>query len=84
MGHFSSQMFRGNNDQNSIKIQALSPPVYGRFIRIHPWSWYKHISMRVEFYGCKTGQLEDFTLRIYLKWSSLDIQCRINYQQCAF
>ncbi|CAH3022884.1 unnamed protein product [Porites evermanni] len=50
----SDKIFRGNNDQNSIKIQALTPPVYGRFIRIHPWSWYRHISMRVEFYGCKT------------------------------
>lgn len=67
MGHFSWQIFRGNNDQNSIKIQALTPPVYGRFIRIHPWSWYRHISMRVEFYGCKTGQLEDFFLPIFFK-----------------
>ena len=67
MGHFSWQIFRGNNDQNSIKIQALTPPVYGRFIRIHPWSWYRHISMRVEFYGCKTGQLEDFFLRIFFE-----------------
>lgn len=67
MGHFSWQIFRGNNDQNSIKIQALTPPVYGRFIRIHPWSWYRHISMRVEFYGCKTGQLGDFFLYIFLK-----------------
>ncbi|XP_068726462.1 lactadherin-like [Montipora capricornis] len=46
--------FRGNNDQNSIKINALSPPVYARYIRIHPTGWYRHISMRVEFFGCKT------------------------------
>ena len=84
MGHFSWQIFRGNNHQNSIKIQALSPPVYGRFIRIHPWSWYRHISMRVEFYGCKTGQLEDFILRIFCNVPHMIFQCRISYQQCAF
>ncbi|XP_027046414.1 uncharacterized protein LOC113674139 [Pocillopora damicornis] len=45
--------FRGNNDQNSVKIQALTPAIYARIIKIHPWGWRSHISMRVEIYGCK-------------------------------
>ena len=36
---------------------ALSTPIRARYIRIIPWGWYKHMSMRVEFYGCFVGKL---------------------------
>lgn len=45
------QDFRGNKDQNTIVFHKLRT-VFARFIRILPQSWYGHVSMRMEFYGC--------------------------------
>ena len=43
------QDFRGNKDQNTIVFHKLRTT---RFIRILPQSWYGHVSMQMEFYGC--------------------------------
>ena len=45
------QDFRGNKDQNTIVFHKLRT-VFARFIRILPQSWYGHVSMQMEFYGC--------------------------------
>ena len=50
------QYFRGNRDQNSVVQHGLYPRIKAYIIRVHPWGWYKHISMRVEFYGCTEGK----------------------------
>lgn len=36
-------------------------PIEARFIRLHPYAWYGHISMRMELYGCslKPGKAEN-------------------------
>ncbi|XP_020631503.1 uncharacterized protein LOC110068467 [Orbicella faveolata] len=44
--------FQGNRDQNSVVQHRLFPRIKAQYIEIHPWGWYRHISMRVEFYGC--------------------------------
>ncbi|XP_028411624.1 coagulation factor VIII-like [Dendronephthya gigantea] len=44
--------FQGNSDRDSVVNHVLFPHISARFIRIHPTAWHKHISMRVEFYGC--------------------------------
>ncbi|CAH3034577.1 unnamed protein product [Pocillopora meandrina] len=46
-------VFDGNKDRNSIVYNELNPPITARFIRFQPVSWYGHISMRVELYGCQ-------------------------------
>jgi len=51
------QVFIGNRDRNSIVKNVLSPAVTARYVRIHPLSWYRHISMRFEVYGCYIGML---------------------------
>lgn len=51
------QYFTGNRDQNTVVQYRLFPLVIARYIRVHPWGWYKHISMRVEFYGCPEGNV---------------------------
>ena len=51
------QYFTGNRDQNTVVQYRLFPRVIARYIRVHPWGWYKHISMRVEFYGCPEGNV---------------------------
>ena len=35
----------------------LSPSVTARYIRIHPQSWFGHVSMRIELYGYSKGTL---------------------------
>ena len=54
---FCFQYFTGNRDQNTVVQYRLFPRVIARYIRVHPWGWYKHISMRVEFYGCPEGNV---------------------------
>ena len=57
---YISQIFQGNKDQNTIKENLFIPPFRARYVRIHPWSWVGHISLRAEFYGsviCKYGPI---------------------------
>ena len=49
------QYFRGNSDRNTIVSHPVSPAIRCRTVRIRPWGWRSHISMRVEFLGCLTG-----------------------------
>ena len=37
-------------------MYPFNPPIRCRFLRIVPWGWRSHISMRVEAYGCYTGK----------------------------
>ncbi|XP_020605733.1 lactadherin-like [Orbicella faveolata] len=52
--HFEPQkkIYQGNNDQNNVVLNTLMEPIEARFIRLHPYAWYGHISMRMELYGC--------------------------------
>jgi hypothetical protein len=47
------KIFPGNTDQNTIVKHALTPAIIARYIRVRPKTWYVHISMRMELYGCK-------------------------------
>ncbi|XP_046855987.1 EGF-like repeat and discoidin I-like domain-containing protein 3 isoform X2 [Xenia sp. Carnegie-2017] len=44
--------FDGNSDIDTIVRQEVSPVIVCHYIRIHPISWQKDISMRLEFVGC--------------------------------
>ncbi|XP_078351506.1 polycystin family receptor for egg jelly-like isoform X2 [Oculina patagonica] len=44
--------FMGNTDQNTVVHHEINPPITARYIRFRPVSWYTHIAMRVELYGC--------------------------------
>ncbi|XP_015763702.1 PREDICTED: uncharacterized protein LOC107342725 [Acropora digitifera] len=46
------KVFRGNNDRNTVVKHSLVPKIGARFIKVHPKTWYGHISMRMELYGC--------------------------------
>ena len=43
-------------------------PIEARFIRLHPYAWYGHVSMRMELYGCslKPGKVENTSW--YTQW----------------
>uniref|UniRef100_A0A8B9J8I0 EGF-like repeats and discoidin I-like domains 3a n=1 Tax=Astyanax mexicanus TaxID=7994 RepID=A0A8B9J8I0_ASTMX len=47
-----SQVFQGNFDNDTHRKNVIDPPIYARFIRILPWSWYGRITLRAELLGC--------------------------------
>nr|XP_058963395.1 lactadherin-like [Pocillopora verrucosa] len=52
-GSYENKLFIGNSDKNNVVSHDLNPPIRARFIRFRPREWFKHISMRVELYGCQ-------------------------------
>lgn len=50
------QIFQGNQDSFTPVVNALDPPLFTRFLRIHPQSWARHIALRLELLGCEAQQ----------------------------
>ena len=50
------QVFTANFDRTSIVKQYLDPPIFGRYIRLHPTTWAGASALRAEFYGCYEGK----------------------------
>eukprot|EP00118_Oscarella_pearsei_P025096 m.307501 g.307501 ORF g.307501 m.307501 type:complete len:522 (+) comp42362_c0_seq1:47-1612(+) len=48
----ADKIFVGNSDQHRVIRNNFSPPISCRFIRLNPVTWFNHISLRLEFYGC--------------------------------
>ncbi|MGH0175674.1 UNVERIFIED_CONTAM: hypothetical protein FKN15_071113 [Acipenser sinensis] len=46
------KVFQGNFDNDTHRKNGIDPPIYARFIRILPWSWYGRITLRAELLGC--------------------------------
>lgn len=38
-----------------MAINAISPPILCRYLRVHPRSWVNEIALRIEIYGCLAG-----------------------------
>ena len=59
---FSYKEFEGNTDQHLVVRHLMKNPInVTRYIRIYPVhvAWYRwRISLRADFYGCKSGMLE--------------------------
>ncbi|XP_066498216.1 coagulation factor VIII [Hoplias malabaricus] len=55
-GMKQAKIFEGNMDYDEEKLNLLEPPLFTRFIRIHPKGWINDIALRVEFLGCDTQQ----------------------------
>ncbi|EDO48081.1 predicted protein, partial [Nematostella vectensis] len=53
----AKKIFQGNYDRYITVTHTFKRPLTGRYFRVHPVTWYSHISMRLEFYGCITGKL---------------------------
>ena len=58
------QEFDGNGDSNTVVRHNLTKPITASIVRFLPTKWHAHISMRVELYGCYTGnaRLPSFTV----------------------
>ncbi|XP_061581426.1 coagulation factor VIII isoform X1 [Cololabis saira] len=50
------KIFTGNNDADDEAITVFDPPLFGRYIRIHPRGWINDIALRLEVLGCNTQQ----------------------------
>ncbi|KAM4557980.1 coagulation factor V isoform 2-T2 [Odontesthes bonariensis] len=47
------KVFHGNQEAYETKKNIFFPPLIGRFIRLHPITWHKAATVRMEFYGCE-------------------------------
>ena len=56
----SPQIFGANSEGMKPVTNSFRPALRGRFFRIHPQTWHRHISMRVELYTCASGQWVNF------------------------
>lgn len=52
------QEYIANTNYQSVVVNTLDEPIIARYIRIHPVAWYGHISMRIELYGCFSGEID--------------------------
>ncbi|XP_067031048.1 lactadherin-like [Acropora muricata] len=50
------KVFTANSDGGTIVSHKLSPRISTRYVRFSVLSWYGHICMRVELYGCANEQ----------------------------
>uniref|UniRef100_A0A8D0KYR9 ferroxidase n=1 Tax=Strix occidentalis caurina TaxID=311401 RepID=A0A8D0KYR9_STROC len=50
------KIFKANQDDTSTAMNTLEPPLFARYVRIHPRQWHNHIALRIEFLGCDTQQ----------------------------
>ncbi|KFZ46837.1 Coagulation factor VIII [Antrostomus carolinensis] len=50
------KIFKANRDHTSTAMNTLEPPLFARYVRIHPRQWHNHIALRTEFLGCDTQQ----------------------------
>jgi len=57
-GH-NTKEFAGNTDHFLVVSHLLKNPInVTRYIRIYPVAWNNGISLRADFYGCKSGTLD--------------------------
>lgn len=62
------QEYIANTNYQSVVVNTLDEPIIARYIRIHPVTWHGHISMRIELYGCFTGEIDEM-----FTWTSIYI-----------
>uniref|UniRef100_A0A672RUL8 Coagulation factor VIII-like n=1 Tax=Sinocyclocheilus grahami TaxID=75366 RepID=A0A672RUL8_SINGR len=53
-GTDSEKIFEGNSRHDEEALNVFDPPLFTRFIRIHPKGWVNDIALRLEFLGCDT------------------------------
>uniref|UniRef100_A0A6Q2ZD56 F5/8 type C domain-containing protein n=1 Tax=Esox lucius TaxID=8010 RepID=A0A6Q2ZD56_ESOLU len=55
-GSNREEVFMGNNEPDEEMLNFFDPPLFARFIRIHPRGWVNDVALRLEFLGCETQQ----------------------------
>ncbi|XP_027044413.1 uncharacterized protein LOC113672335 [Pocillopora damicornis] len=91
-GKASYRVFIGNTDRDTVVTHHLNPPIRAHYVRFLPKSWHRHISMRVELYGCKVcnkplgmedGRISNGQISASSEWDAnhAAIQGRLNFKQ---
>ncbi|XP_068596525.1 coagulation factor VIII [Brachionichthys hirsutus] len=52
----SEKIFAGNENSDEEALTVFDPPLFGRYLRIHPRGWINTIALRLEILGCDTQQ----------------------------
>ncbi|XP_071371278.1 coagulation factor VIII [Centroberyx affinis] len=50
------KIFTGNDDPDEEALTLFDPPLFGRYLRLHPRGWINDIALRLEVLGCDTQQ----------------------------
>ncbi|CAL8264274.1 unnamed protein product [Lota lota] len=50
------KIFSGNSGPDEESLALFEPPVFARYLRVHPRGWINHIALRLEVLGCDTQQ----------------------------
>uniref|UniRef100_UPI003AB01E3A coagulation factor VIII n=1 Tax=Centroberyx gerrardi TaxID=166262 RepID=UPI003AB01E3A len=50
------KIFTGNEDPDEEALTLFDPPLFGRYLRLHPRGWINDIALRLEVLGCDTQQ----------------------------
>ncbi|XP_070692649.1 coagulation factor VIII isoform X2 [Pempheris klunzingeri] len=50
------KIFTANSDSDEEALTVFEPPLFGRYLRIHPRGWINDIALRLEVLGCDTQQ----------------------------
>ncbi|KAM8909589.1 coagulation factor VIII isoform 2-T2 [Spinachia spinachia] len=50
------KIFTGNSDTDDEAVAVFDPPLFGRYLRVHPRGWINDIALRLEVLGCDTQQ----------------------------
>ncbi|XP_022799212.1 discoidin-1 subunit B/C-like isoform X1 [Stylophora pistillata] len=52
----NDKVFTANKDKDTVAYHKLNLPMRVRYIRVIPWTWHNHITMRMELYGCPVSK----------------------------
>ncbi|XP_076015760.1 coagulation factor V [Genypterus blacodes] len=55
-GSQREKIFPGNSSPDEEALTLFDPPLFGRYLRIHPQGWINDIALRLEVLGCDTQQ----------------------------
>jgi len=63
----NGKIFYGNYDDDSHVRNWFNPPILGMAVRVYPYSWHTHISLRLELFGCN---IDEYTFHKEIRQST--------------
>ncbi|CAL8357120.1 unnamed protein product [Merluccius merluccius] len=55
-GSNDEKIFSGSDSPDTESLSLFEPPLFGRYLRVHPRGWINDIALRLEVLGCDTQQ----------------------------
>jgi len=73
------QVFQGNFDQNTYKINMFPQPITARYVRLVVLTWHNHICMRMEYLICWLSK-DRPSHRSHSNWA--DSKVVLSFEKC--